>query len=118
MWKLISGVFLGWALGSNDSANIFGTGVAAHVIRYKTAIILISIFVVAGALLEGHKTMDTVGEMSNMSHMGAFIAAFSAGLCVAAFLYLSLPFSAAQAIMGAVLGFGLISGIPDFSRLY
>jgi PiT family inorganic phosphate transporter len=118
MWKLIGGVFVGWSLGSNDSANLFGTGVAARVVKYRTAILLISAFVVIGALFEGHKSMDTVGEMTNMSHTAAFIAAFSAGLCVAAFSYLSLPVSTSQAIMGAVLGIGLISGIPDFSRLY
>jgi len=118
MWKLIGGVFVGWSLGSNDSANLFGTGVAAKVVEYRTAIILISIFVIIGALLEGYKSMDTVGEMSKMSHMAAFIAAFSAGLCVATFSYLSLPVSTSQAIMGAVLGIGMISGIPEFSRLY
>lgn len=118
MWKLIGGVFLGWGLGSNDSANIFGAGVAANVIRYRTAIILTSIFLVVGALLEGYKSMGTVGEMSTMTMTAAFIATVSAGLCMALFTCLSLPVSASQAIMGAVLGIGLISGIPDFSKLY
>lgn len=118
MWKLIGGVLVGWGLGSNDSANLFGTGVAASVVKYKTAIILISIFVVVGALLEGYKSMGTVGEMSNLSHMAAFIAALSAGLCVAAFSYFALPISTSQAIMGSILGIGMISGFPDFSRLY
>lgn len=117
MWKLIGAVFLGWSLGSNDSANIFGTGVAANVLKYKTAIVLISTFVIIGALLEGHKSMDTVGEMTQLSHMAAFIATISAGFCVAVFSYLSLPVSTSQAIMGAVLGIGMTSGIPDFSKL-
>ena len=118
MWTLIGGVFLGWGLGSNDSANIFGTGVAARVLTYRTATILISIFVVVGALLEGYKSMGIVGEMSTMSHMTAFVAAFAAGICVATFSYLSLPVATSQAIMGAILGIGLISGIPDLTRLY
>ena len=118
MWKLSGGIFIGWALGSNDAANLFGTGVSAKVVKYKTAVILISVFVVAGALLEGYKAMDTVGKMSSLSHMGAFTAAFSAGLCVAVFSFLSLPVSTSQAIMGAILGIGLYSGIPDFTRLY
>ncbi len=118
MWTLIGGVFLGWGLGSNDSANIFGTGVAARVLTYRTATVLISIFVVVGALLEGYKSMGIVGEMSTMSHMAAFVAAFAAGLCVATFSYLSLPVATSQAIMGAILGIGLISGIPDLTRLY
>jgi len=53
MWKIISGIFLGWTLGSNDSANVFGTGVATKIIRYRTAIILVSIFVILGAVAEG-----------------------------------------------------------------
>jgi len=118
MWRLAGGVLIGWGLGSNDAANVFGAGVAANVLKYRTAIILVSIFVIAGALLEGHKSMDTVGEMSKMSHDAAFVATFSAGLCVSFFSYLSLPVSTSQAIMGAVLGIGMISGIPDFSRLY
>lgn len=118
MWKLIGSVFVGWGLGSNDSANIFGTGVAANVIKYRTAIILISIFVVVGALLEGYKSMDTVGEMSKLTPTAAFIAALAAGLTVCAFSYLALPISTSQAIMGAVLGIGIISGIPDLARLY
>ena len=118
MWKLLGGVIIGWGLGSNDSANVFATGVAANLIKYRTAIILVSVFVVAGALLEGYKSMGTVGELSNLSQMAAFIAALSAGLTVSAFSYLSLPVSTSQAIIGAVLGIGMISGIPDFSRLY
>jgi len=62
--------------------------------------------------------MDTVGQMSRLSPMAALIAAFAAGLTVSGFSYLSLPVSTSQAIMGAVLGIGMISGIPDFSRLY
>ena len=118
MWKLTGGIFIGWALGSNDSANLFGTGVAAKVVKYRTAIILISVFVILGALTEGHKSMGTVGKMSQLTPIAAFVAAFSAGLCVAIFSYLSLPVSTSQAIMGAVLGIGMISGIPDFTKLY
>ena len=118
MWKILGGIFLGWGLGSNDAANLFGTGVAAQVVKYRTAIVLTSIFVVVGALMEGHKSMDTVGAMSKMTPMTAFIATFSAGLCVAVFSFLSLPVSTSQAIMGAVIGIGMISGIPDFTKLY
>jgi PiT family inorganic phosphate transporter len=118
VWKLTGGLLVGWGLGSNDAANIFGTGVAANAIRYRTAIVLISIFVVVGALLEGHKSMDTVGDMSRLSHMAAFVAALAAGVTVSAYSFLSLPVSTSQAIMGAVLGIGMISGVPDFTRLY
>jgi PiT family inorganic phosphate transporter len=118
MWTLLSGIFLGWGLGSNDSANIFGTGVAANIIRYRTAIILISLFVLMGALMEGPKCFTTVGKFSNLSAMTAFIAALAAGITVALMSYLSLPVSTSQAIIGGLLGIGVVYGFADFGKLY
>jgi PiT family inorganic phosphate transporter len=118
MWTLLSGIFLGWGLGSNDSANIFGTGVAANIIKYRTAVILISVFVLMGSLLEGHKTMDTVGKFSNLSATTAFVSALAAGITVALMSYLSLPVSTSQAIIGGLLGIGIVYGFADFSKLY
>jgi len=117
MWKLISGFFLGWTLGSNDSANIFGTAVAAKIVRYRTAIILTSIFVIAGALIEGEKCFDTVGKLSNLTPESAFLAALAAGITMFTLTYLALPCSTSQAIIGAILGVSLVSGAPDFSIL-
>ena len=118
MWKIISGIFLGWTLGSNDSANIFGTGVAAKIIKYRTAIILISIFVILGSVLEGEKCFATVGKLSNLTPESAFWVALAAGITMFIVTYLALPCSTSQAIIGAVVGAGMVSGIPDFSRLY
>ncbi len=118
MWMLISGIFLGWTLGSNDSANIFGTGVAAKILKYRTAIIIISIFVVAGALVEGEKCFDTVGKFTDLTGLEAFWAALAAAITMFILTYLALPCSTSQAIIGALLGVSIVSGSPDFSRLY
>jgi PiT family inorganic phosphate transporter len=53
MFRLISGIYLGWGLGANDAANVFGTGVASGVVRYRIAVILTALFVIAGALVQG-----------------------------------------------------------------
>jgi PiT family inorganic phosphate transporter len=118
MWKMISGIFLGWTLGSNDSANIFGTGVAANVIRYGTAIWLISFFVVLGALAEGEKCFDSLGRLASLTPLDAFWVAFSAAITMFVLTYLALPCSTSQAIVGAILGASLLAGMPDFNRLY
>ena len=41
-YKLFGGLFLGWGIGANDSANIFGTAVATHSVRFRTAVWLIA----------------------------------------------------------------------------
>jgi phosphate/sulfate permease len=40
---LSSGLFLGWSLGANDAANIFGTAVGTKMLRFGTAAIVGSI---------------------------------------------------------------------------
>lgn len=118
MWKIISGIFLGWTLGSNDSANVFGTAVATKIVTYRTAILLTSAFVILGALMEGEKCFATLRDLSNLTPKDAFWAALSAGITMFVVTYLSLPSSTSQAIIGAILGVGMVSGIPDFFRLY
>lgn len=110
---------MGWSLGSNDSANIFGTGVGANIIRYRTAIILISFFVILGALLEGEKCFATLGQLSTLDRRMAFFTALSAAIVVSFFTFAGIPVSTSQAVVGAILGAGIYSGGPlDFSKLY
>jgi PiT family inorganic phosphate transporter len=118
MWKILSSVFLGWSLGANDSANIFGTGVATGTIKYRTAISLTAIFVLLGALLEGPKCMKIVGELSTLLTIEAFYCSLAAAITMAILTYLAIPASASQAIIGAVIGAGILSGAADFSKLY
>lgn len=110
MWLLIAGVYLGWALGANDAANVFGTGVTSGLVNYRTAIILTSGFVLLGALMEGHKPMGTVGHLTNLSLSTAFLATLSAALVVSLLTYLKLPVSTSQAILGAITGMAVLKG--------
>ena len=43
---LSSGLFLGWSLGANDAANIFGTAVGTKMIKFKTAALICSMFII------------------------------------------------------------------------
>ena len=118
MWKILSGIFLGWSLGANDSANIFGTGVTTGTVRYRTAIWLTAVFVLFGALLEGPKCMETVGALSRLIPLEAFCCALAAGITMAILTFLAMPASASQAIIGTIIGAGILSGTANFSALY
>lgn len=117
MWKLISGIFLGWSLGANDSANIFGTGVTTGAVKYKTAILLTSIFVVLGAVFEGPKCMRIVSDLSRLIPIEAFFCALASAFTMSVLTYFAIPASTTQAIVGAVIGAGILSGSADFSKL-
>jgi len=119
MWRVLSGVWMGWALGSNDAANLFGTGVAARIIKYRTATFIISIFVIIGAFLEGPKAMETLGKLVDISkNMNmAFIVSLAAAIAVTIMSVLGLPISTSQAIVGAILGGAIILGNVDTRKL-
>ncbi len=117
LWPILGGIFLGWALGSNDAANIFGTGISTNLIKFRTAVLLISIFVIAGALLEGSKVMSTVGNLAQITPITAFLSTLAAGITVTTMSVLGIPVSTSQAIIGAILGIGMLSHTADFSIL-
>lgn len=45
-----AGAYVGWNIGANDTANCVGTSVGCGLISHKRAVILVSVFVIVGAL--------------------------------------------------------------------
>lgn len=114
---LLSGAFLGWGLGANDSANIFGTAVYTKAVKYSTAVILTAIFVILGATLDGHRGIEKLSEFAFAgginSNIAAFLVMLSAALTVAVMTVLKLPVSTSQAVIGAILGGGILKGTAN-----
>jgi len=129
---LIAGVFMGWSLGTNDAANAFGTAVATRVVKYRTAVIIIAVLVIIGAILLGENNIFKVAELATSnkvlaseqeiysaietgtvetlrfkSALKAAIIFACAGLTVFIMSYLKFPVSANQSITGAIIGWGL-----------
>jgi PiT family inorganic phosphate transporter len=105
---LLGGLFLGWSLGANDAANVFGTAVGTRMIRFKTAAFICSIFVILGAIISGGGTTETLGKLGAINALpGAFAACVAAGLSVYIMTKFGLPVSTTQAIVGAIIGWNL-----------
>jgi len=102
--SFLAAIYMGWALGSNDAANIFGTGVVTGAVRFRTAAILLSIFVVLGSIIEGQKTIGIVGYFTALDIRLALLCAFTAAMVVTGMTYFGIPVSTSQAILGAVMG--------------
>lgn len=113
---LTSGLFLGWSLGANDAANVFGTAVGTRMLRFKTAALIASVFVVIGAVIGGAGTTHTLGKLGAVNAIaGSFIVALSAAFTVAWMTRLRLPVSTSQAIVGAIIGWNFFAGVPTDS---
>ncbi|MCW8860052.1 MAG: inorganic phosphate transporter, partial [Deltaproteobacteria bacterium] len=116
MFFLSSGMFLGWSLGANDASNVFGTAVGSRMLRFRTAAILCSIFIILGAVISGAGATHTLGKLGAVNAVaGAFVVAFAAALSVYLMTMARYPVSTSQAIVGAIIGWNLFSGSPTDS---
>ncbi len=113
LFFLTSGLFLGWALGANDAANVFGTAVGTRMVKWRTAAIICAIFIILGALISGAGASHTLGKLGAISALpGAFMTALSAGIAVFSMTKSGLPVSTSQAIVGAIIGWNIFSSNP------
>jgi PiT family inorganic phosphate transporter len=110
---LSSGLFLGWSLGANDAANVFGTAVGSNMVKFSTAALICSVMVILGAVISGAGASHTLGALGKVSALGgAFTVALSAATTVYFMTKSSLPVSTGQAIVGAIIGWNMFSGMP------
>lgn len=108
-----SGLFLGWSLGANDAANLFGTAIGAKVIKFKVAAIIMSIFITLGAVASGAGASHTLGALGAISSVaGAFVVALSSAITVFVMTKYGLPVSTSQSIVGAIIGWNLFTSSP------
>ena len=115
---LSSGLFLGWALGANDAANVFGTAVGTRMVRWGTAAAICSIFVVLGAVISGGGASDTLGKLGAITALpGAFMTALAAAISVYIMTKSGLAVSTSQAIVGGIVGWNLFSGQPTDTKI-
>lgn len=115
---VLSGLYVGWALGANDGANCMGTAVGARVRTLRQAVFLVSLFGFLGAITLGGRVIKTIGKgivpldrlEPQMAMHIALAAMFAAGTWLLLATYLGLPVSTTHASVGAVAGAGLATG--------
>ena len=123
-WVFWGGVaaclYMAWNIGANDVANAMGTSVGSHAVSLRQAVLLAAVFEFAGAFLVGGHVTDTVrkGIVSpsifegepELFVLGMLAALLAAGIWLNLATYLGLPVSTTHAIVGAVVGLGLLVG--------
>lgn len=106
-----SGLFLGWSLGGNDAANIFGSAVGSKMVSFRRAATVAAIFVILGAVFQGRGGAETLNALGAVD---ALAGGFTVSLCAAFVVFLmtrrSLPVSTSQAVVGAIMGWTFFTG--------
>lgn len=117
MISLLGGIFLGWSLGANDASNIFGAAVSSRMIKFWTAAVLASVFVIAGALISGRAGIETIQGLTSFNLSQAVVSSVAAAVTVTIMTFLGLPVSTSQSVVGAIIGIGIINAQMDAAGL-
>jgi PiT family inorganic phosphate transporter len=77
-------------------------------VPWRVAALLTSVFVILGAVLQGANGIETLGRLTPQNATNGTIEAFAAALTVAGMTWFRLPVSSSHAVVGAIVGIGLV----------
>jgi len=113
------GLYMAANIGANDLANAMGTSVGSGVLTIKQAVFISIVADTLGAVLAGGYVTSTISKgmidptlfvaEPNRLMFGMFAALLAVGIWVNLATCYALPVSTTHAIVGAVIGFGIIS---------
>jgi len=110
---ILVSLYIGWNIGANDAANCFGTSVGAGILSFRKAALLVGIFALLGALLQGGRNIGTVGkgivDPAALSQLSIICALLGAALLITFFTKKGIPASTTQAVIGALAGIGIVT---------
>jgi len=120
------GLYMAANIGANDLANAMGTSVGSGALTLRRAVIISIVANLFGAVLAGGHVTNTISKgIINPDYfsktpdelmLGMFAALLAAGLWVHLATIFGLPVSTTHSIVGAVVGFGVLSvGIKSIS---
>lgn len=120
---LIVGFYMLWNIGANDVANAIGTSVGSGSLSMKKAIFVAAIFEFLGAAFFGSHVSKTIqGGLidstdfitdPNTIILGMLSALLATSICLQGANLKGWPISTTHAIVGAIVGFGLVAGGLD-----
>lgn len=115
----LAGMYMAWNIGANDVANGMASPVAANAITLRQAVIIAAILDFIGAAFIGSHVTSTICNSIikveqipdlQLTMLGLLSALFSAALWIFIATWKELPVSTTHAIVGAMVGFGVVAG--------
>lgn len=116
---LISSAYAAYSLGANNLGNAIGpiSSLAGDQFNMKWLSVAGAISMAVGALVFGRGVAETVGKsIIKLDLPGAFSVQVSAAIGLHVFSMVGIPVSTSQAVVGALLGVGLLRGINTVSK--
>jgi PiT family inorganic phosphate transporter len=117
-WLAIgSACYVAFSMGANNAGNAVGPIANLGILHPKLLLLMGGLSIAVGAATYGRKVADTVGKgITPLDIPGAFVAQVSSAFGMHLFSLLGIPVSTSSAIVGAVVGVGLVKGMKAISK--
>jgi PiT family inorganic phosphate transporter len=112
-----AGSYAAYALGANNVANVTAVFVGAGTLTVFAAALIGGLSIAFGVVTYSRGVMETVGrKLVRLDPFSALVVVLAEGLTVHFYTVLGVPVSTSQAVIGAVLGIGIIKGAQTIKR--
>ncbi len=114
---IIAGSYAAYALGANNVANVTAVFVGAGQLNVFSAAVIGGLSIGLGIMTFSRRVMETVGKrLVRLDPFSALIVVLAQAITVHFYTFVGVPVSTSQAVIGAVLGVGIIKGINTVSK--
>lgn len=112
-----SSCYVAYSMGANNAGNAVGPISNLGILPPFALLSLGGVAIAIGAITYGKKVADTVGKgITPLDIPGAFVAQVASAFGMHLFSMWGIPVSTSSAIVGAVVGVGLINGAKAISK--
>lgn len=113
---VLSGSYGAYALGANNVANVSAVFVGADMLNVFQASLLGGLSIALGIITFSRPVMETVGKrLVQLDPFSALMVSLSLGATIHLYTKIGVPVSSSQAVIGAVLGIGIVKGVKTVS---
>jgi len=113
---IASGSYGAYTLGANNVANVTAVFVSAELLNVFYGALIGGLSIAAGILTYSRPVMETVGKkLVRLDPFSAFIVVLSLAVTMHVYTVIGVPVSSSQAVIGSVLGIGLVKGVNTVS---
>ncbi|MEA3428599.1 MAG: inorganic phosphate transporter [Thermodesulfobacteriota bacterium] len=114
---ILSACYVAYSIGANNAGNAVGPIANLGIIHPAILLCIGGIAIGVGVVTYGKKVADTVGKgITPLDIQGAFVAQMSSALGMHFYSMLGIPVSTSSAIVGAVMGVGLVKGAKAINK--
>jgi inorganic phosphate transporter, PiT family len=114
---IAAGSYAAYTLGANNVANATAVFVGAGMLSVSGAALIGGLSIALGVITFSRGVMETVGrKLVRLDPFSALVVVLAGGVTTHFYTFLGVPVSTSQAVIGAVLGIGIVKGVQTIRR--